>query len=224
VNVNGVIWAPVNCGYHATDYKYGKLYQWGRKYGQGYYGQFYEGDWNQIYSDALVPEEQYGPVALSTGQSASYSDYYLSNYESPNDWVTPQDDNLWKLSNYGFISKTEYDPCPDGWRVPTYSELNNLISITSLWTNNEGQYGRWFTGEDSYSIFFPASGIIFCGDGVARLRGSEGAYWSSEPCDNKAYAFCFSEQGMNISIDNTNSISWNSRANGFSVRCVQLQQ
>lgn len=29
-------WAPVNCGYHKDDYKYGKLYQWGRKYGQGY--------------------------------------------------------------------------------------------------------------------------------------------------------------------------------------------
>ena len=30
------IWSPVNCGYHATDYKYGKLYQWGRLYGQGF--------------------------------------------------------------------------------------------------------------------------------------------------------------------------------------------
>ena len=30
------VWAPVNCGYHATDYKYGKMYQWGRKYGQGF--------------------------------------------------------------------------------------------------------------------------------------------------------------------------------------------
>ena len=27
VEIDGVVWAPVNCGYHATDYKYGKLYQ-----------------------------------------------------------------------------------------------------------------------------------------------------------------------------------------------------
>ena len=36
VEISGVVWAPVNCGYHKTDFKYGKLYQWGRKYGQGY--------------------------------------------------------------------------------------------------------------------------------------------------------------------------------------------
>lgn len=36
IAIGKAIWAPVNCGYHATDYKYGKLYQWGRKYGQGY--------------------------------------------------------------------------------------------------------------------------------------------------------------------------------------------
>ena len=29
------VWAPVNCGYHQTDFPYGKHYQWGRKYGQG---------------------------------------------------------------------------------------------------------------------------------------------------------------------------------------------
>lgn len=38
--IGDIVWAPVNCGYHATDYKYGKLYQWGRKYGQGYDGSF----------------------------------------------------------------------------------------------------------------------------------------------------------------------------------------
>ena len=46
------VWAPVNCGYHATDYKYGKMYQWGRKYGQGF------GD------DATVPNREYGAVSL----------------------------------------------------------------------------------------------------------------------------------------------------------------
>ena len=34
--IGSTVWAPVNCGYHEIDYPYGKLYQWGRKYGQGY--------------------------------------------------------------------------------------------------------------------------------------------------------------------------------------------
>ena len=55
IEIGGVVWAPVNCGYHKDDYQYGKLYQWGRKYGQGYSGDFYDGDWDQTYSDATVP-------------------------------------------------------------------------------------------------------------------------------------------------------------------------
>ena len=26
--IGDILWAPVNCGYHETDYPYGKLYQW----------------------------------------------------------------------------------------------------------------------------------------------------------------------------------------------------
>ena len=57
IEIDDVVWAPVNCGYkmqtsESKGYPYGRYYQWGRKYGQGYYGEFYDGDWNQIYSDA----------------------------------------------------------------------------------------------------------------------------------------------------------------------------
>ena len=36
VLVGGVVWAPVNCGYDELRYPMGRLYQFGRKYGQGY--------------------------------------------------------------------------------------------------------------------------------------------------------------------------------------------
>ena len=42
VAIGNAIWAPVNCGYHKDNYKYGKLYQWGRKYGQGYIGNYWD--------------------------------------------------------------------------------------------------------------------------------------------------------------------------------------
>ena len=40
IAVGNIVWAPVNCGYKAATseskgFPYGKLYQWGRKYGQG---------------------------------------------------------------------------------------------------------------------------------------------------------------------------------------------
>lgn len=34
ISVNGVIWAPVNCGYHTKDFQYGKIYQWGVNMGR----------------------------------------------------------------------------------------------------------------------------------------------------------------------------------------------
>ncbi len=67
IEIDGVVWAPVNCGYHKDDYKYGKLYQWGRKYGQGYCLSYAEGQWYQLYSDASVPNRVQGPVTLSVG-------------------------------------------------------------------------------------------------------------------------------------------------------------
>ena len=41
IMIDSIVWAPVNCGYHATDFPYGKLYQWGRYHGQGYCAPFH---------------------------------------------------------------------------------------------------------------------------------------------------------------------------------------
>lgn len=123
VKIGEAVWSPVNCGYHATDFKYGKLYQWGRKYGQGYEGKLYDGDWNQTYSDATVPTINTGPVSLSTGQSKNKEKYFYKAPTSPYDWLSSQDSGLWNSGTEENPVKTEYDPCPDSWRVPLHSEL-----------------------------------------------------------------------------------------------------
>ena len=55
VKIGAIVWAPVNCGYHETDYPYGKLYQWGRKHGQGY-GVPFETDRGNVNPDELLVE------------------------------------------------------------------------------------------------------------------------------------------------------------------------
>ena len=219
VEIDGVVWAPVNCGYHATDYKYGKLYQWGRKYGQGYDGELYDSDWNQTYSDASVPSIVSGPVSLSVGQSESNSNkFYTTSASFPNDWITPQDHALWNSGTEDNPVKTEYDPCPEGWRVPAYAELDNLQSNYSSWTTNDDQIGRWFSGSTSYSesvsrVFFPAAGARR-DYGDARDRGYYGYYWSSRPYSEGAYTLYFDSSDICVSSD--------CREYGFSVRCVQV--
>ena len=220
VEIGGVVWAPVNCGYHKTDFKYGKLYQWGRKYGQGYDGYLYDMNGNNTgtYTDATIPTEKSGPVSMSTGQSKSNEDYFYKNGSSPYDWLSSPDDELWNSGTESDPVKTEYDPCPEGWRVPTYGELDELNDNRSSWTTNEnGQIGYWFSGSKSYSsyvprVFFPAAGFRnYYGDG-AYGRGIDGSYWSSRPNDSGAYYLYF-RSSTNMDSDR--------RARGYSVRCVQ---
>ena len=220
VEIDGVVWAPVNCGYHATDFKYGKLYQWGRKYGQGYSGEFYDGDWNQTYSDSDVPSILSGPVSVSVGESVSNSgNFYTGSYSTDYDWLYPQDDALWNSGSESAPVKTEYDPCPEGWRVPTYAELDELSNnYSSLTTADNGQKGRWFSGPNSYTatvpqVFFPAAGCRHYDGGYACYRGLYGYYFSSRPDSTWADYLSFSSGYVGM---------YNfGRAYGYSVRCVQ---
>ena len=90
IAIGDVVWAPVNCGYEApTDtykgYPYGKLYQWGRKYGQGYNS--YDASYPS--SDNLVE----GPVMPSVAQAEENKDKFYYNSKAPNDWSKVQKDD-----------------------------------------------------------------------------------------------------------------------------------
>ena len=120
VEIDGVVWAPVNCGYHETDYPWGKLYQWGRKYGQGYSGIQYDVNGNNIgkISDATVPVIEEGGVSVVVGNNKNNENvFYQGTFKYDYDWVYPQDGKLWNIGTESGPVKTEYDPCPDGWRV-----------------------------------------------------------------------------------------------------------
>ena len=208
VKIGETVWAPVNCGYHAEDYKYGKLYQWGRKYGQGYDG------------DATTPELLAGPVSLVEGRSAANAGKFYYNSNSPYDWLNEQNDQLWNSGTEDTPVKTEYDPCPTGWRVPTYAELSELKSNYSSWTSDSnGRKGYWLSGSESYSstvpqVFFPGAGYRSSYDGTAYYQGHTGTYWSSRPLSYGACYFNFMSLGGNATI-------YDGRAYGRSVRCVQ---
>ena len=214
------IWAPVNCGYHKDDYKYGKLYQWGRKYGQGYSGELLDWHFKDLgdYSDAIVPTIEEGGISIQTGQHKSKANvFFTSTSEFNNDWLYPQDDKLWNSGTEESPVKTEYDPCPDGWRVPTYAELDELNNnCSSVAQDENGLPGRWFSGPESYSseapkVFFPAAGSRR-GD-YSMNRGSCCYYWCSKPYGSSA-------RYLYVEI-NYIHIDYRRREYGHSVRCVQ---
>jgi uncharacterized protein (TIGR02145 family) len=206
IEVDGITWAPVNCGYHATDFKYGKLYQWGRKYGQ--FGPL-EG--------RGTPELILGPVSLSVGQSESNKDKFYYNHEMSYNWLDYQDDKLWNNGDDEYPYKTEYDPCPLGWRVPTLPELQGLSQhLSEEKTNTEGQTGYWFSGSTPYDrnvpqVFLPNTGNR---DGYGNSSYSVGGhYWTSNTLSYIGYFLHSFNGGASISAE--------VRSTGCAVRCVK---
>ena len=103
------------------------------------------------------------------------------------------------------------DPCPEGWRVPTFEELEILENIDSEWVIKNGVNGRLF-GIAPNQIFLPAAGRRGCIDGA--LLDTGGGYWSSteDGCEH-AWNFWFHS---NI----VDGVGWAWRTDGFLIRCV----
>lgn len=88
----------------------GQLYfQWGRK------DPLREGSYDANQGDnGLIYSIQHPDKFINGGQNTS--DWFTNNTEHP-------DDNLWGGS---LGSKTVWDPCPEGWRVPSWSAFSGL--------------------------------------------------------------------------------------------------
>ncbi len=211
-----LIWAPVNCGYEAekkdgymTTYKgypFGKLYQWGRKDGQGYE--------DNSYRDETYP---------------SQTDILESNSPHPEKFYSN-----WKISSN--IWPSDSDPCPEGWRVPTIEELTSLMKdmypgdyvteVASQWkVSNDDKNSRHYrlpgyifygnTVSTESQIFFPATGCRKADTGVSEVRGFNGCYWSSTANgDGNAWFINFNHRGYIESY-------FSSQALGRAVRCVK---
>ncbi|MEG2755578.1 MAG: hypothetical protein RR931_03105, partial [Mucinivorans sp.] len=106
--------------------------------------------------------------------------------------------------------KTTFDPCPEGYRVPTALELKQIfLGPTSLSSLDANQFGRWILESTATpaDVYFPASGAcVYLGNGFyAPLENSatkdmasiatEGYYMSSSPAgDNSRYHYMFFNQ------------------------------
>ena len=114
--------------------------------------------------------------------------------------------------------------CPDGWRLPTSDELEQLSQFHSMAVIYNGLHGVWFSGSTPYkdgvdAIFLPMAGryegMGTVVGGVEVLVGYVGCYWSSTDGDAgyAAYKLDFGSELVFVRCD--------SRNDGYSVRCVK---
>lgn len=197
----------------------GLLYQWGRK------------------DPFLRTESTFWPPCVESDSSSGTIEYtiehpmtFIYSNKKNHDWyytgTSLTDSTRWQHSKH---SKSIYDPCPHGWRVPdggnngiwfkAVGSSSSVIDYSFIDTDKGGINFSNIFGLDDI-IWYPASGER--GRSNNDMIGYYGNYWSSSITDDKDdrrrnFAHCleFTYYGM-IYLSSADN-----RALGKSVRCVK---
>jgi uncharacterized protein (TIGR02145 family) len=159
---------------------YGDLYQWGRG-----------ADGHQLRNSPTT-------TTLSSSDQPGNGNFILVPND-PNDWRSPQNNNLWQGVN------GVNNPCPSGYRLPTSTELD---AERSSWGNN------YFNAAGAFnSLKLPLAGYRKYSDGSLDNVGTVGYYWNSTINGTNSRSLFFNSTFLSVS-------SFESRAEGNSVRCI----
>jgi uncharacterized protein (TIGR02145 family) len=134
---------------------------------------------------------------LSSSNQPGHGDFII-NGSHPYDWRSPANTNLWQGVN------GENNPCPSLYRLPTETELD--AERLSWSSNNSG-------GAFASPLKLPMAGNRNDSNGSLDNVGSNGYYWSSTFIGTGSRYLYFHSSNANMSA--------NSRAFGFSVRCLK---
>ena len=96
--------------------------------------------------------------------------------------------NAWNTGSEAAPVKTATDPCPGGYRVPTSTEINalisgngNTVSQIGAFTSSSSNFaaGTRITYASAIRLFFPNAGLRDSSTGTLNNRGSSAWYYSS---------------------------------------------
>jgi uncharacterized protein (TIGR02145 family) len=188
--VTGVVWMDRNLGASraatsSTDAEsYGDLYQWGRA------------------ADGHQKRTSPTTSTLSSTDTPGHGSFILA-LDSPFNWRSPQNINLWQgvdgINN----------PCPVGYRLPTFAEWNSELASWS--TNNA-------TGAIESPLKLPLAGSRAHWNGQLNSVGSLGYYLSSSISGGDAFSFTYASYlyfGSSFVFMASSNL-----ADGLSVRCL----
>lgn len=184
VSSSGKCWLDRNLGASqvATSYNnadaYGDLFQWGRL-----------DDGHQTRTSGIT-------TTLSSSDNPGHSNF-IYGMGSPSDWRSPQNNNLWQG-----VSGTN-NPCPLGWRLPTYAE----------WDTERASWGQQnYNGAFTSPLKLTAAGLRFDDNASLGYVGSAGYYWSGTVIGGYAHNLYLGGSSADMAAFN--------RALGFTVRCI----
>jgi uncharacterized protein (TIGR02145 family) len=206
VEINGLTWAPWNAGYNENTHKAGLLYQWHRKYGMN----------GEVTANTPAPIIISGPLHADTVNLPKYQNFFINSSTDPYNHISPVK-TTWSMVR-------NYNPCPDGWRVPSLTEFQSLVSSGhSYGTNSQGMPGRWFgpnhAGSKEGCVFLPYNGYRDRWNGFVNQSNS-GFYWTltSGISGFSGYSVYLNFGNSYLVIDANNTAI---RSFAMSIRCVK---
>ena len=201
----------------------GLLYQWGRKdpfLGSSSISDNIEAKSTITWPSSVSSSSSTGTIAYATAHPTTFITYNSNNYDWYYSTDDSTDDTRWQSS------KTVYDPCPAGWRVPdggTSGVWSKAFGTSSEWYSSSNwdstNKGMDFSKTDkklgsSGPIWYPASGCRYDSSGSLDGVGSYGCYWSVSPNGRFSY-------DMGYDSYYVIPASSDGRADWRSVRCLQ---
>ncbi|MDR2125695.1 MAG: hypothetical protein LBP63_02535 [Prevotellaceae bacterium] len=257
-------------GEPASPKSYGMLYQWGRKdpfpasatltgttttvsaplYDmQGNPVTIQNSSWSDLTDNNIVYSIRNPTVCLSNmAQYSTSKDWLKADISTNALWGNPSGNEKDSDGNYiNKGTKSCYDPCPVGWRVPPADVFQNFIvanplnmafavsdfNVVDVDNNgvldiNDYNYGWMFKLDENASSYFPAAARF---DGrYAMLMGSVsgiwGSYWSNAPYSSTGGTSLTPLSFQTKNYDGTDGIAAmilfsGSRADAYSVRCIK---
>ena len=191
----------------------GLLYQWGRKdpfLGSSSIRNSVESQSTGKF-DITKSKKATGTITYATEHPTTFINFNRNNYDWYYSGSSSTDNTRWQST------KTIYDPCPAGWRVPDGGS-NGVWNKAGFddQSYDKSHRGMLFgSGISSPVTWYPAAGCRSINDGDLDYVGSSGYYWSVTPNVSCAYYLGFNGSGL------VYPTYYNCRAYGQSVRCLQ---
>jgi uncharacterized protein (TIGR02145 family) len=195
--VDGANFTPTQQALSSADYlAYGSAFQWGRK-----------PDGHELYSSSNATTAT--PVVTSTTSSnvdsPTHSMFITQSlqYSNTYDWRYAQNNTLWESES------SENNPCPNGFKVPSQSDWNTLISSSGM-TDKQA----------AWNSALKLSNTVFR-NLWSGTTGIGSVYWTSTPSCCVA-GLGGAENSFRVDLSDTSvSVIAQPRGFGIAVRCIK---